>query len=541
MDVLFLHAHVPGHYEHLAPALAADPGNRVVFGTAAAGAAMARVDVRVLDPRRGTAAGHPYLRPLEDAVRLGQAAWRLCRDLRGEGFVPDVVCAHAGFGPGLYVKEAFPDVPLVTYFEWYYRSRGADADFLDGPVHPDDACRIHTANAALLLELAACDAALCPTAFQQAQFPPVLRDRLTVLHDGIDADRIRPAPGTPMVLPGLDLTGAEEIVTYATRGMEAYRGFPQFMRAAADLVERRPGLRIVVGGTDATFYGPRRADGRPWGEAMRAVLAGRDLSRIHFVGPLAPGDWLRLLRATTVHVYLTVPFVLSWSLIEAMAAGCCDTLLGGAGADVLMGGSGDDRMDGGSGDDILTAGKGDDLLAGGDGRDTLDGGKGDDVLSGGNGNDVMLGGDGGDVMHGGGHDDVLLGGNGADVLRGGTGTDWLDGGKGDDFLFGDQGDDRLAGGAGDDVLAGGTGRDAFVFAGGGGQDVVLDFKVGEDVLQIARNVNGTGIASAADVAARVTDAHGSAVIDLGHGDTVTLAGVTAEQVSSNPNAIFVVS
>jgi glycosyltransferase involved in cell wall biosynthesis len=323
VNVLFLHAHFPGHYGHLAPALAADPGNRVVFGTAAAGAAMARVDVRILDPRRAIPAAHPYLRPLEDAVRLGQAAWRLCRDLRGEGFVPDVVCAHAGFGPGLYVKEAFPDTPLVTYFEWFYRSCGADADFLDGPVHPDDACRIHTANAALLLELAACDAALCPTAFQRAQFPAAFRDRLTVLHDGIDTDRIRPAPGTPMVLPGLDPTGAEAIVTYATRGMEAYRGFPQFMRAAADLVERRPGLHVVVGGTDATFYGPRRADGRPWGEAMRAELAGRDLSRIHFVGPLAPGPWLRLLQATTVHVYLTVPFVLSWSLIEAMAAGCC--------------------------------------------------------------------------------------------------------------------------------------------------------------------------------------------------------------------------
>lgn len=322
MNVLFLHAHFPGHYEHLAPALAADPANRVVFGTAAPGAAMPGVDVRTLAPRRG-AAGHPYLRPLEDAVRQGQAAWKLCRDLKAEGFVPDVVCAHAGFGPGLYVKEAFPDVPLVGYFEWFYRSRGADADFLDGPPHPDDACRIRTANAALLLELAACDAAVCPTAFQRDQFPPALRDRLTVLHDGIDTDRIRPAPGTPFVLPGLDLSGARQIVTYATRGMEAYRGFPQFMRAAADLVARRPDLHVVVGGTDATFYGPHRADGRPWGEAMRAELAGRDLSRIHFVGPLGPESWLRLLRATTVHVYLTVPFVLSWSLIEAMAAGCC--------------------------------------------------------------------------------------------------------------------------------------------------------------------------------------------------------------------------
>jgi glycosyltransferase involved in cell wall biosynthesis len=198
-----------------------------------------------------------------------------------------------------------------------------DADFLDGPPHPDDACRIHTANAALMLELAACDVALCPTGFQRDQFPAPFRDRLRVLHDGIDTRRIAPAPGTSMVLPGLDLSGAREIVTYATRGMEAYRGFPQFMRAAADLMDGRPDLHVVVGGTDRTFYGPRRADGRSWATAMRDELGGRDLSRIHFVGPLAPESWVRLLRATTVHVYLTVPFVLSWSLIEAMAAGCC--------------------------------------------------------------------------------------------------------------------------------------------------------------------------------------------------------------------------
>jgi glycosyltransferase involved in cell wall biosynthesis len=324
MRVLFLHAHFPGHYEHLAPALAADPRNRVVFATAAPDAVMAGVDVRTITPHRPPAGTiHPYLRPLEGAVLLGQAAFRLCLDLRAEGFVPDVVCAHAGFGPGLFVKEAFPDARMVTYFEWFYRARDSDADFLGGPVHPDDACRIHVANAALLLELAACDVALCPTAFQRSRFPQPLRDRMVELHDGIDTDRIRPAPGTPMVLPGLDLTGAQEIVTYATRGMEAYRGFAPFMRAAADLVERRPGLHVVVGGTDATFYGPRRADGRPWGAAMRDALAGRDLSRIHFVGPLAPESWLRLLQATSVHVYLTVPFVLSWSLIEAMAAGCC--------------------------------------------------------------------------------------------------------------------------------------------------------------------------------------------------------------------------
>jgi len=319
--VLFLHSHFPGHYAHLAPALAA-AGHRVVFATRQAGARMPGVDVRVFAPHRDvSAATHPYLRAFEDAVLQGQAAYRLCRTLRAEGFVPDVVCAHAGFGPGLYVKEAFPEAALLAYFEWFYRSADSDCDFLGDPVSPDDACRIASLNAGILIELAACDRGICPTAFQLSRFPPAFADRIALMHDGIDTDLFAPDPAARMVLPGLDLSGAAEVVTYATRGMEPYRGFPQFMRAADRLLRDRPGLHVVVGGADGVFYGPRRTDGRTWKQAMLEELPGLDRSRLHFVGPLGTPDWRRLLQATSAHVYLSVPFVLSWSLIEAMAAG----------------------------------------------------------------------------------------------------------------------------------------------------------------------------------------------------------------------------
>ncbi|WP_207478301.1 glycosyltransferase [Arenibaculum pallidiluteum] len=324
MRVLFVHRSLPGHYRHVAPALAADPANRVVFATHEPGV-LPGAEIRTFSPHRTVSAQiHPYVQPYEDAVLYGQAVYRLCRRLRADGFVPDLVCSHAGFGPGLYLKEAFPDAPLLTYFEWFYRARGADADFLDGPLHPDDACRIQSRNAGILQELAASDWGICPTAFQRDQFPAGFRDKMTLLHDGIDTERYAPeptGPGTPMVLPGLDLSAAPEIVTYATRGMEPYRGFPQFMRAAALLLERRPNLRIVVGGTDQVVYS-RRPAGGSYREAALRELAGRDLSRLHFVGALDEPHWLRLLRASTVHVYLTVPFVLSWSLLEAMATGC---------------------------------------------------------------------------------------------------------------------------------------------------------------------------------------------------------------------------
>lgn len=316
MRVLFLHEACPGQYRHLAAALAADPGNSVVFATASQDACAPGVVKRPYAlARQPSPDVHHYLRWTERAVLTGQAVYRVMRELKAEGFVPDVVCAHAGWGPALYVKDAFPDTRLVGYFEWYYRGRGSDADYL-GECTEDDALRLRTRNANLLLELAQCDAALTPTAFQRAQFPAMAADRLAVLHDGVDTDYFAPAPEMPWIAE------ADQVVTYATRGMEPYRGFPQFMRAVALLQERHPRLHVVVVGEDKVFYGSPLPAGDSWRRRMLAELPGLDLSRLHFTGPLPYDDYRRVLRASDVHVYLTVPFVLSWSLLEAMATGC---------------------------------------------------------------------------------------------------------------------------------------------------------------------------------------------------------------------------
>ncbi len=316
MRVLFLHEACPGQYRHVAAALAADPGNQVVFATASAEDCPPGVAKRRYTPVREPSADiHHYLRWTERAVLSGQAAYRTMRALKAEGFVPDVVCAHAGWGPALYVKDVFPDCRLVGYFEWYYRSRGSDVDYLD-ECSEDDALRLRTRNANLLLEMAQCDAALTPTEFQRAQFPPLAADRLSVLHDGIDTDYFAPAPETPWI------AGAEQVVTYATRGMEPYRGFPQFMRAVAVLQERHPRLHVVVVGEDRVFYGRPLPEGDGWKQRMLAELPHLDAARLHFTGPLPYDAYRRVLRNSDAHVYLTVPFVLSWSLLEAMATGC---------------------------------------------------------------------------------------------------------------------------------------------------------------------------------------------------------------------------
>jgi glycosyltransferase involved in cell wall biosynthesis len=310
MNILFLHNSFPGQYRHVAAALAADPAHRVVFASADdGGGTLPGVTRCTYRATRDAGDGHPYLRWMERAVLTGQAVYRLCHGLKRRGFVPDVVCAHSGWGPALYVKEIFPACRLVGYFEWYYRGRDSDADFLDTPGE-DDCCRLATRNAALLLDLAAADTAVTPTCFQAGRFPERLRPLLSVLHDGIDTGFFRPGPAA----------GAAEIVTYATRGMEPYRGFPQFMRAAALIQRRRPACHVVVAGEDRVVYGRRDCDS--WRARMLAELPDLDRERLHFTGTLAAEPYRALLQSSSVHVYLTVPFVLSWSLLDAMACGC---------------------------------------------------------------------------------------------------------------------------------------------------------------------------------------------------------------------------
>ena len=323
MRVLFVHRRFPAQYGRLVRALAADAANQVVFVASEGPVDVGWITVRRYRRRRAPApATHHYLKPFEEAVLDGQAVYRVCAELRREGFVPDVIAAHCGWGVMLYLKEAFPEASLLGYFEWYYRARGADVGFLEsGDPGPDEACRIRTLNAPLVMGLVDCDRGITPTDFQRRQIPQPLREKVTVLHDGIDTTLFAPSPSERREIGGVDLGKATRIVTYATRGMEPYRGFPQFMQAAALLLEHDPLLHIVIAGTDTVHYS-RRLPGETYKERALAELPRLDRSRLHFVGRLARDDYLRLLRLSDAHVYLTVPFVLSWSLLEAMATGC---------------------------------------------------------------------------------------------------------------------------------------------------------------------------------------------------------------------------
>ncbi|KGF71964.1 glycosyl transferase family 1 [Neosynechococcus sphagnicola sy1] len=323
MRVLFLHTNFPAQYRHVALALSQDPKNQVVFGTQNQEVELGGIRKAIFQPsREAHPSTHHYIRPLESAVLNGQAVFRLANQLQAAGFVPDVICGHSGWGPTLYMKDVFPKTPLLCYFEWFYHARGSDADFDPAaPLAMDDLPRIRTKNAPILLDLYSCDRGLSPTHWQQSQFPPEFHSKISVLHDGVDTNYFRPNPGSKLVLPNLDLSQVDELITYVSRGMEPYRGFPQFIEALAHIQQRRPHCHAVIVASERVCYGKSLPNGISYKDYMLKKVP-LDLSRVHFVGTLPYGLYLKVLQASSAHIYLTKPFVLSWSMIEAMSAGC---------------------------------------------------------------------------------------------------------------------------------------------------------------------------------------------------------------------------
>lgn len=323
MQILFLHNNFPAQYRTLATALAGH-GHQVVFATQnQTEATLPGVHKVVVAPtREAHRSTHAYVRPFETAVLNGQAVFRVAEQLKAIGFIPDIICGHSGWGNNLFLKDVFPTVPLLCYCEWFTNAHGADIDF--DPAHPpgkDDILRYRVSNAALLIDLYSCDRGITPTYWQRSQFPQEFHNKISVIHDGVDTNYFRPNPAAKLVLPNLDLSHVEELVTYVSRGMDLYRGFPQFIEAIVHLLDRRPRCHVVVVAAERVAYGKALPDGMSYKEWMLQKVP-LDLSRVHFVGTLPYSQYLQVIQASAVHVYLTRPFVLSWSALEAMSTGC---------------------------------------------------------------------------------------------------------------------------------------------------------------------------------------------------------------------------
>lgn len=332
MKFLFIHQNFPGQFKFLAPALVR-AGHEVMALTLREGLPdkLEGVTIRRYAIVRGSTPGvHPWAADIETKTIRGEACFRAMIALRDEGYVPDAVIANHGWGESLFVKDVWPQTRLGIYCEFFYRPEGLDMGFdpeFAEQSSSEAACRIRLKNLNNLAHMETADAAISPTAFQASTFPDHFRERITVVHDGIDTGNVRPYPSASLSLgSGLSLTRRDEVITFVNRNLEPARGYHSFMRALPEVLARRPEALVMIVGGDEVSYGAKAPDGTSWKEIYRqeafARMTPEQQARVRFLGRIPYNHFVTLLQLSRVHVYLTYPFVLSWSLIEAMSAGC---------------------------------------------------------------------------------------------------------------------------------------------------------------------------------------------------------------------------
>ncbi|MBN9888833.1 glycosyltransferase family 4 protein [Salipiger abyssi] len=332
MKILCIHQNFPGQYKHLAPALAAK-GHEVVALTPKVKKATTWNGVTVLPYQiqgQSTRGIHPWLTDLETKLLRATSCYRAALALKKQGYAPDVILAHHGWGESLFLKDVWPQAPMGLYCELYHLTTdtfvGFDPEF-QTPSPETDLPRIRMKNINNRLHEEIMDAGISPTVFQAGTFPPEWRERITVAHDGIDTDLVRADPQARLeVTDGRVLTRDDEVITFINRNLEPYRGYHIFMRALPEILRRRPNAQVTLIGGDEVSYGAKPPKGKTWKQIfideVVDEISEADWQRVHFLGRVPYERFLSMMQVSRVHVYLTYPFVLSWSLLEAMSAEC---------------------------------------------------------------------------------------------------------------------------------------------------------------------------------------------------------------------------
>ena len=328
MNILIVHPSFPGQYFYLCRYLAQNPENKVVFlakdnsiKTELPGVNLALYQ----KPREVNKEIHHYLYPAEEAILEGQQTIKALDSLKKKGFIPDIVIGHAGWGSLMYIKDYYPNVPVIGYFEWFYHSSNSDSYYWPGEEAPiDTKLSIRTKNMHHLLSLDACDVGITPTNWQKQQFPDVYKPMLHVIHEGTDTQYCCPFEGAE--LPALELSTGFKLpkgtkyISYVSRGFEPIRGFDKFMDAIRIVLKDFPDLHVVLAGDDRVCYGGKLPEGTTY-KGIEEEKGGYDKERVHFIGSTNRGDYRKMMQGSMCHVYLTRPFILSWSMLEAMSFG----------------------------------------------------------------------------------------------------------------------------------------------------------------------------------------------------------------------------
>ena len=326
MRILIVHQNFPGQYRHLVGALLAR-GDEVQAIGAPHAPGMAGVSCFRYGLPSGAAvpAVHPWAHDFQVKVIRAEAVLRLLSERSDQIVRPDLILGHPGWGELLGIKDHWGDVPVLHQLEFVYQLQGGDTGFdPEFPIAPGSQTRLRLRRATQLMAFHDLDWALAPTRWQASTAPAAFRDRLSVIHEGIDTTVIAPSKGSHVNLAkrGLRFEPGDEVVSFVARNLEPYRGFHTFLRALPLLQKLRPRAHVILVGGEGVSYGALPAQGGSWKQVLLAELEGQlDLSRIHFVGQVPHSVLHDLFRVCACHVYLTYPFVLSWSLLEAMACG----------------------------------------------------------------------------------------------------------------------------------------------------------------------------------------------------------------------------
>ena len=339
MNILFIHQNFPGQFKFLAPALVKQ-GHSVRAMTMQKTEAMQWQGVQLVNytSKRGSTPNvHPWVSDFETKTIRAEACFKAALQMKQQGYTPDVIVAHHGWGESLFLKEVWPEAKLGIYCEFFYHQHGADVGF--DPEFPatdeGEVCRLRLKNLNNLLHFEIADSGISPTHWQASTFPEPFKNKISVVHDGIDTQAVAPNSAVSLTLKmatgqDLVLTRKDEVITFVNRNLEPYRGYHTFMRALPQLLKERPNARVLLVGADDVSYGAR-PDAAKYGAAkwrdifaneVRGQISDADWQRVHFLGQVPYHFFIPLLQLSTVHVYLTYPFVLSWSLLEAMSAGC---------------------------------------------------------------------------------------------------------------------------------------------------------------------------------------------------------------------------
>ena len=325
MRYLFVHQNFPGQFLHLVRHLLAQQAHDVVFiGEPNANTIPGVRRISYPPPSRPALPTHPDAQDFAHAMARAEAVARAAGALKRLGFTPDIIIGHHGWGELLNLHDVWPDTPLLGYHEYFYALEGQDVGFdPEFRLSADAVAGLRAKNAVNLLALTNPGAGHTPTLFQRQTYPLWAQPKIELLPEGVHLDVCRPQQDArETMIGGVPIAARDRLVTFVARDLEPYRGFHVMMRALPALLRARPDARVVLAGGDGVSYGARLAD-RTWREHLLRELGSQiDANRVHFPGRLDYASYVRLLQRSDAHVYLTYPFVASWSLREALACGC---------------------------------------------------------------------------------------------------------------------------------------------------------------------------------------------------------------------------